>query len=173
MDPVIHWTLRLGLALVLGISGLSKLRDLNSFRQSLANYRLLPPSLEGAASLLVPLLELGGAVLILSRAYPAGITLFLLLMGLFSGVILWGLWQGGGFNCGCLGGVEEPLSPGLLLRNALLAVLATLGYLEPEPRLLGVLDVLTVLLGGSFLFLIYLAISVFLANRTRLGELRR
>lgn len=172
MDPVIHWTLRLGLALVLGISGLSKLRDLDSFRQSLANYRLLPPYLEGVASFLVPLLELGGAMLLLSRAYTAGISLFLLLMGLFSGAILWGLRQGGGFNCGCLGGVEEPLGPGLLLRNALLAVLAILGYLEPDPRSLGVLDVFTVLLGGSFLFLIYLVVSVFLANWTRLGELR-
>lgn len=60
MDPVFHWTLRLGLALVLGTSGLSKLRDLEGFRRSVANYRLLPPSLEGVAALLVPLLEIGG-----------------------------------------------------------------------------------------------------------------
>lgn len=173
MDPVIHWTLRLGLALILGVSAISKLRDRDGFRRSLENYRLLSPSLEGVAGLLVPLLELGGAVLILSRAYAGGITLFLFLMALFSGAIIWGLRQGGGFNCGCLGGIEEPVSPGLLLRNALLALLATLAYLEPTSRSLSILDMVTVLLGGSFLFLIYLAFSMYLGNWVRLGELRR
>lgn len=173
MDPVFHWTLRLGLALVLGTSGLSKLRDLEGFRRSVANYRILPPSLEGGAALLVPLLELGGAVLILSPAYPLGVTLFLLLLVLFSGAILWGLQQGGGFSCGCLGGVEEPLSPWLLLRNAVLAVLAALAYLGPEPRSLGLLDALSVLMGGLFFLLAYLTASLFLANWGRMGEVRR
>lgn len=172
MDPVFHWVLRIGLALILGISGLSKLRNPIGFRQSLANYRLLPQFLEKAATFLIPLLELGGAILILSPAYSVGLALFLLLMVLFSGAILWGLRQGGGFNCGCLEGVEEPLSPGLLLRNALLTGLALLGYLQPESRPLGGVDIFTVLAGSMFLFLAYLALSLSLANRVRIGSLR-
>jgi uncharacterized membrane protein YphA (DoxX/SURF4 family) len=173
VDPVFHWTLRLGLALVLGTSGLFKLRNLEGFRRSLANYRLLPPSLEGTAALLVPVLELGVAILILSPVYPLGIALFLLLIALFSGAILWGLRQGGGFSCGCLGDVEEPLSPWLLLRNALLALLGALAYLGSEPRSLGFLDALSVLMGGLFFLLAYLTASLFLANRGRMEEVRR
>lgn len=65
------------------------------------------------------------------------------------------------------------MSPWLLLRNAALAFLATLAYLGPEPRSLGLLDTLSVLIGGLFFLLAYLTASLFLANWSRMGEVRR
>ena len=41
MDLAVHWILRLGLALVFGVSALAKVRDLSDFRLALRAYGFL------------------------------------------------------------------------------------------------------------------------------------
>jgi len=172
MDPALHWILRLGLALVFAVSALAKLRSLGEFRRTLRAYGVLPPALEGVAAPLVPLLELAAAGLLLGSRTDAGAFLLLGLLALFSGAILVGLRRGGGFSCGCLGGlVDEPLSPALLLRNAVLALLVGLLLYSPSARPLEPLDWITVLFGGLLFFLAYLGAGTLLANSVRLKDL--
>lgn len=174
MDPVIHWVARVALALIFFLSGMAKLLNRSAFLNALRNYRLLPARLEAPVALIVPLAELAGAVLVVVAPGRGGLVL-LGLLGVFTLAILLGLRQGGGFDCGCLGlsGLEEPLSPWLLVRNSLLGLLAVSSLLPVAVRPLGVADVCVIGLGGLFLVLAYLALIVLLANVVRLSELRR
>lgn len=172
IDPLVQWIPRLGLGLIFLLSGLSKLLDREAFRQGLRHYRLLPASLEAPVSVAVPSLELLGALLLLVRPEKGGL-LILGLLALFSMAIFWGLGQGGGFNCGCLGGIEEPLSPWLFLRNGLLGLLAVPTLLPATPRPLTAADLVVVGLGSLFVLFAYLGLSLLLANAVRLSELRR
>lgn len=172
MDLALHWILRLGLALIFGASALAKLGNVGEFRLSLRAYGVLPPVLEGVAVFLVPVLELVAVGLLLGSKVAWGALLLLALLFIFSGAILIGLRRGGRFNCGCLGGwVNEPLTSSLLLRNAVLALLASSLLRSPSIRTLEALDRATILFGGVLLFLFYLGVSVLLANSFRIKNL--
>lgn len=169
MDLALHWVLRLGLALVFGVSALAKLRNLGEFRLALRAYGLLPLVLEGVTAFLVPALELVAVGLLLGPKVVWGASLLIVLLFIFSGAILIGLQRGGQFDCGCLGGwVKEPLTPGLLLRNTALALLAGFLLFPPLVRPLELFDLATILFGGLLLFLMYLGASVLLANLVRI-----
>ena len=66
--------------------------------------------------------------------------------------------------------MNEPLNSGLLLRNAALFLLASFLFLPPSIRPLSFLDVVSIIFGSLLLFLMYLGISVLLANGVRIKD---
>lgn len=133
VDPVLAQVSRLGLALLLGVAALHKLRDLAAFRASVREYRIGPDPLAPLFAATVVAAELAVTGLLLWPAVdPAGAIGALALLALYSFAIGLNLVRGRRHvDCGCLGPARrQPLAPWLLVRNAALA-LAPLGLLAP------------------------------------------
>lgn len=122
-----------------------KMSDFSGFRQSVEDYRLLPISLTLPAALLLTGVEgalLLGVLLPWTRLYAAiGAGA---LLALYGGAMAVNLLQGRrGIDCGC-GGVGQPVSWGLVGRNAALIVTASLIAFPVTPRSLNSLDMVAV-----------------------------
>ena len=112
----------LGLA-VFAVAVLGKLRHRDEFVGVVANYRMLPASLAGAAAWLVIALE-ASVVLALATGFALAIGALLavgLLVG-FAGAMVVNLLRGRTeIDCGCFqSSLRQPLSSALVVRNALL-----------------------------------------------------
>ena len=112
------------LAGLLAWAAAGKLLRWNEWRAALAAYRL-PPRLEVAARAGTPILELGVSGLLMSPAFRAGAALTVALLAAFSLVVLRGRsLQGERLPCGCFGRSRDHDYRTMLLRNALLGILA-------------------------------------------------
>jgi len=116
MDPVLAVVLRGALALLLIVAALHKLRDRASFRATLEAYALLPAPLLSPLARAVPLVELAAAALLVtSRAAPAGGVLAALLLAVYALAMGVNLLRGRrDLDCGCMGpGARSTVGPGL------------------------------------------------------------
>ncbi len=125
ISAILLLAVRLTLALVFGLAGISKLLDRRQFRITLAEFGTPAPLLD-PASVLVPWLELAGAAAVISSATSrwgaAGVAL--LLLG-FSAAVSINLSRGRKPNCRCFGQIHSgPIGWTTLARNGVLAVLA-------------------------------------------------
>lgn len=115
------------LAAVLVWSAVAKLRDTDGTAAAFADLGLRAP---GRLAVIVPLAELGTAVLLVARP-PVGGALALFLLVAFTAVIGDVLRRGVRVRCACFGGVRQAvIGPRDLVRNAALiavAVFVTLG----------------------------------------------
>jgi hypothetical protein len=118
------------LAALLVWAAAAKLLRWNAWRAALAGYGL-PPRLEGAAAAGTPLVELGVAAVLMSPAARAGAALTVALLAAFSLVVLRGRsLQGEKLPCGCFGRSGERDYRTMLLRNAVLGLLAAVVLLS-------------------------------------------
>jgi hypothetical protein len=166
LDPVFAWVIRLALALLFGTAAWHKLRDLRAFSATLANYRLLPRAFARPVALALACCELGVASLLLvplsgelvpfSALAPA---VALVLLALYSGALGVNLARGRrDLDCGCLGPAHrQPISPGLLWRNAVISLGAVLLFVEPQPRVMNWIDALSVMGASATLVLLWTA----------------
>lgn len=142
-DPLIPLAARAALAALFLAAAAHKARDLADFRAILEAYRLLPAAWVGVAAAATAAAEVGVAA---ALATPAVGTLgaggALVLLAVYSGAIAINLARGRReIDCGCGGaGARQPLTPWLLARNALLAVVALLVLVPAAPRPLVWLD---------------------------------
>src|SRR5437870_1480218 len=130
MDPVIDLTLRTALALLFFVAAGHKLRDLDRFRATLAEYRLLPAGLVPLAAALVVAVEVAAAgALLVPGARAAGLVVAAALLALYGAAIAINLARGRrDIDCGCAGpAVRRPITGALVARNAALAALALAG----------------------------------------------
>ncbi|HYR96096.1 MAG TPA: MauE/DoxX family redox-associated membrane protein, partial [Candidatus Binatus sp.] len=83
MDPVLDMTARAALALLFVVAAGHKLRDLDRFRATLAEYRLLPDVLAPLAAALVVAVELAvaGALAVPPLRTPGLVSAVALLLG--------------------------------------------------------------------------------------------
>lgn len=115
--------LLLGLRLVLAASfttaAVAKLRSARAFRSSLRGFGLRPGAAR-AFSLLLPLAELGVAILLLPASSSwLGAVCMLALLVVFSGAVILTLAKGRAPDCRCFGGASAgPIGWHTLLRNA-------------------------------------------------------
>jgi peroxiredoxin len=115
--------LLLGLRLVLAASfttaAIAKLRSARAFRSSLRGFGLQSGAAK-ALSLLIPLAELGAAVLLLPASSSwLGALCMLALLVVFSGAVILTLAKGRAPDCRCFGGLfAGPIGWHTLLRNA-------------------------------------------------------
>jgi hypothetical protein len=172
VDPAVDLAVRVALALLFSSAATHKLRDLPAFRAAVADYRLLPELLAPAVATALVAAEVAlAAALVLGPRLPGALAAAALL-GLYGGAIALALARGRrDVDCGCGGpALRQPLSAGLVARNALLACAATTGLAPLSPRPLVWVDALTI--AGTVLALsaLYAATSRLLAQAPALAR---
>jgi hypothetical protein len=192
LDPVFAWVIHLALALLFAVAAWHKLRDLRAFQATLANYRLLPTAVIAPAALALAACELGVAALLLAplpepvarHAALASLSSLaplaaLGLLALYSGALAVNLARGRrDLDCGCLGPAQrQPISPGLLVRNAFVALGPVLllagGGVERAGRSMNWIDALSVGGATAMLVLLWNAAHLLAAARPVRFEMER
>ena len=175
MDPAAGTVLRLGLGLVLLAASRHKLGDFARFRAVLADYRIVPErGVSSVAAALAGAEGITGIWLLVPGAGPVPALAAAALLAVYSAAVAINLIRGRReIDCGCTGpGVRRPLSEGLLLRNAVLILLAASCALPQAARPLVWIDSVTIAAGLGVLLLLQAAVDTSLANAPRLRELR-
>lgn len=175
IDPAAAVLVSIFLALVFGASGMMKLRDLEMFHGSVANYALLPTALEKPFAYTLPIAELASACALLpagTREY--GALAILLLLVTFTSAVAINIARGRtGIDCGCFGpALRQELSGWLIARNAILAGCAALLMIEAGARQLTWLDAVTIASGAGALAIMYASLNVAIGNAPKLRALK-
>ena len=173
VDPVPAAALRTALALLLATAAWHKLRAPAVFRQTLGDYRLLPPALVPLLSFGVPIIEIGVAVGLLAGA-PAAALFAAALFAVYGLAIGVNLARGRRhIDCGCTGpAARQTLSGWLVGRNAALVAAALVAALPVAARAWVWLDVFTAAAAVATLSLVWLAAERLLAEWPELARLR-
>jgi hypothetical protein len=174
IDPAISGLCAFSLALIFGASGVMKLRDVEAFEGSLANYQLAPTSLEKPLAYLLPIFEcIAAAGLLLASTRVAAASMALALLVVFTGAIGINLARGRtNIDCGCFGpALRQELSGWLLLRNLFLMMLATTVILPTSGRAIESIDLVTIVLGGLTLVILYASANFAIGNAPKIRAL--
>ena len=169
LDAVIVLVARFAIGCLFVAGAVGKLRDVAEFERSLAGYRLVPQRLERAGAWSIALLELAIGLGAFAQQRVALLAAGLVLAG-YAAAIGINLLRGRRFiDCGC-GGAAQPLSGGLVARNAALIVVVVVALAQPSARALSWLDAVSVVAGVLVCATIYGAVNQLLAARARLEE---
>lgn len=176
LDPAVHLTLRLFLALLLLASSAHKIRRAPWFRSTLAEYGLLPQASVGVAAIVVTAAELLIAIALLvpqsAAAPPLGACILFAIYTVAIGVNL--LRGRRDIDCGCSGVLEgRRLGEGLVLRNLGLMAVAAAAALPPAARPLVWIDATTIVASVATLGLLYASIDMVVANAGPLRSIAR
>ena len=175
LDPVVGWTLRLGLALLFAGAAGHKLRAPGEFVAAVRVYRLVPRLVVVPVAALLVLGEATAAVSLLGpSSYRHGAALAAGLLALYAGAIAVNLARGRrDLDCGCAGpGGRRAVSASLVVRNLVLIVAACLLLGPADGRAPTWLDVTTVLAATATLAALWAAAGQLDANRPALARLR-
>ena len=174
LDPSIVHAAAAGLALVMLTAALDKLREPEIFRDAVENYALLPAPLVPLVARGLPLLEgAAGALLLPGATRVLGALLALALLALVTGAAAINLRRGRArIDCGCGGDQHMPLSPALLLRNAVLMGVALLAAAPATARDMVWLDGIAIAFAALFLFGLFALTNALLRHHSRLIDLR-
>jgi hypothetical protein len=113
-----------------GAAAISKLLRARAWRRALTSYRL-PAPIERVTAAGVPLIELGIAALpLLGVASTAGLLALVALAAFSAAVVLARVRVGRRIDCGCFGTTATRDYRALLARNAVLAVVASVAWLD-------------------------------------------
>lgn len=166
IDPLLHLTIALSLFLLFISASQHKRADNRRFAAQLEAYELLPRTLVSGFARLLPWIELAVGILLLvpaSRAmagFVAG-----LLLAVYALAVLLNLLRGRrNIDCGC-GGIPQPLSYWLVLRNGVLVAAAALLTLPVAARALHAADAFAMIAMTLPLVLCYLCIGQLLQNQ--------
>jgi hypothetical protein len=173
-DPVLGHAGAAFIAALLLSAAWHKLRDLALFRAVLDNYRLLPTAWLPAAALALPVAEATVGVLLLPLETRAAAGWgALALLALVTTAVVINLQRGRArIDCGCGGTEQQPLSWGLVARNAVLGLLCLVIAAPTTGRATVWLDLAASLLATLFALGLYALVNQLLANHPRLLDLR-
>jgi hypothetical protein len=159
-DPVVIRAVGAALSIVFFMGAWPKLRDSGTFRAAVDSYGLLPEPLVPIAARGLPLFELAaGLLLLFPETYGRGAELAGALLLLVTAAVVVNLVRGRtDLDCGCGGSSGQPLSWGLVARNAVLFTLTILAGQPGAERAIVWADYLTA--GGAVLALVGLYVSV-------------
>ena len=166
LDPLPAWIAAAVIATLLAHAALAKLADLSLFEQHLAAYRV-PGAALAVAARAIPAFELGVAVLLLSPWRVAGAVLGASLLAGYGAAMAWHRWHGHALDCGC-GGEPLPVSWSLVVRNALLALLALLAASPLTDRAMGLADFAVVAASVPLATLLYAGLNQILRHQAGL-----
>ncbi len=169
IDPVIPLIASLGLGWLFFAAASHKLHDMGDFRVVLATYRVLPDALIGFAAWVVVGVEVAVGIGVLLQRVEALVAAIALLLGYAAAMGLNIARGRRDIDCGC-GGTAQPLSLGLVARNAILALGTAIALLPSSERALHWLDFVSVIAATAVLGLLYAATNQLLAARARLEE---
>lgn len=141
IDPVLNVGAVVILFALFATSAFEKFKDLETFKNVLDGYKLLPQVFLAPLSLLIPFLELISSLsLVMEVTRPIGLALAWGLLIIYSTVIAVSVLRGlQGIDCGC-GTDHVPISWALLLRNIVLLTLPVIAYLPLVDRQYGLID---------------------------------
>jgi putative oxidoreductase len=128
--------LRVGLAALLVVAGLLKLRDPAAFATEISNFQLLP-ALAPHLAVTLPAIEILTGLLLLGASSPwrrAAALTALALMVVFTGAVASAFTRGLDVSCGCFGSGGAPVSALTILRNLALVAAAGGLFLLEGPR---------------------------------------
>ena len=175
MDPAADLTLRTAFALLFAVAASHKVRDPARFRATLADYRLLPAPFVWPAAMLTIGAELAVAVVLFVSSWraPGPLTAAALLC-VYAVAMAINLARGRRhLDCGCAGPAHrQPISGGLVVRNALLAATVLVAVVPVRPRPLLWVDALTVTAATATLAALYASLDRLLAQAPALARLR-
>ncbi len=166
IDPLPAWIAAACIATMFAHAALAKFADLALFEQQLGAYRV-PDAGLAAVSRSIPALELVAAMLLLSPWRSAGAGLAATLLLGYGALMGWHRWQGHELDCGC-GGDALPVSWALVLRNALLAVVALVPAAALSERGMGLADFAVVAAAVPLGTLLYAALNQVLRHQAGL-----
>ena len=175
VDPVASHAVAAALGVLLLLAGWTKLRDLEAFRDVLANYGLLAPRWVAPVASGLALAECTAGVLLLPGATRAiGAALAAALWLVVTAAVVLALARGrGGIDCGCGGAQQEvPLSAGLVARNLVLLALAALAAAPIASREVVWLDFAALAAAVLFILGAFTLVNTLLAQHSRLHDLR-
>jgi len=143
IDPLITIVIATSLAILFLLAARHKLSEPLRFEAQLAAYRLLPDSLVTPVRRTLPWFEVAVAIgMLFAATRPYAGLLAATLLTVYALAMAINIQRGRSkIDCGC-GDTPQPLSPWLLLRNAILASGALLMLVPAIPRSLGGLDML-------------------------------
>ena len=176
IDPALAWAFRLALAALWLRAAYHKWADLDAFRASVADYRLLWPEAVPAAALGLALCELAvGVGLVVPMLAPVAAWGGAGLLGLYAGAIIINLARGRrDLDCGCAGpAATRPVGEGLVARNFLLAVVSLAAALPVAARSLAWVDAFSIAAAAATLALLHVAADTALANALQSRVLQR
>jgi hypothetical protein len=156
-DPLLLMLASGAMAILMLHAAVRKLLDRNLFEQHLATYGV-PDSMLPLLVWLLPLAELAAALGVATPWRVGAVWLGAALLLLYAGAMAWQLAHGRRPDCGC-GGDPLPLSWALVVRNAVLALLAPLASLSMVSRSMDWSDALVVLAGWTLMALLYAAFN--------------
>lgn len=173
-DPVLGHAAAAFLAIVLLSGAWAKLRDIALLRAAMDNYQLVPDAWLPVVAWLLPLTEALAALALLPTAWrPLGAALAAGVLLVVSGAVVINLRRGRQrIDCGCGGSEHQPLSWGLVARNAVLIALCGLAALPLAERGTVWLDLMASTLATLFALGLYALVNQLLANHPRLLDLR-
>ena len=166
--------IRIGLAVVFGIAGITKLVDQPGTREAVKNFGV-PQPIAPAAALFLPFIELAIAVaLLVSGTTTAGSIAAIVLLGLFILAISVNLARGQIHDCHCFGQLySRPLGWPTLARNVVFAIAAVLVLWQttvgPTPDIITTLAALSTF-GWTLILItvaVLLAILLYLQKKHR------
>jgi uncharacterized membrane protein YphA (DoxX/SURF4 family) len=157
---------RLTIAVIFALAAFHAMRQWTVFGGIVEQYRIAPRWLALIAARILPPLELtAGAALVLPRESRIGAVLGLCLMTLFTVAITVNLARGRvSIDCGCGGASGQKLTPGLVLRNLVVAFGLVVAWAAPPQ---GVVDSMTTIgvIGASLaLIALYFAANQLMTN---------
>ena len=158
IDPIAAWVARLALAGVFAAAALHKWRDLPAFAAAVAAHRLVPDPLVAPFARAFAAVETAIAAALLAPASaPSASYAAAALLALYSGAIAINLARGRReIDCGC-SARPQPLSPALLVRNAVLAAAALPAALPATVRALFWVDALSAAAGTAAIAFVWIA----------------
>lgn len=164
MDPVLHLTLRIPLALLFAAAAVHKLRNPAAFRAAVAAYRLVPPRC--APAIVAAEVVVAVALCVPGATGPIGAVTMLLV---YAAAIAVNLVRGRrDLDCGCAGpAARRPIGWALVGRNVLLATVALAGLVGVTARPLHWIDALTVVAATLAAAALYAAADHLLALAPR------
>lgn len=175
LDPVIPLISSLVLSYIFVVASIHKWKDLAAFKVILENYQILPTTLLGTFTLIIPAMEIatGVALLIPILTPVAAILAASLLLMYMLGIGINLLKGRRTIDCGC-GGTDnkQAISEWLLVRNGILLFLVMAIILPVVPRSLVWLDWAVVLMATLTACLMYNVLNQLLMNRDLLKILR-
>lgn len=146
LDPVIAWSLRLGLALLFAAGAWHKLSDRKRFEAAVRAYALLPDQMPWLVSRALPVVETAVAVGLLVPTWQQWASAAAAaLLSVYTIAIVVNLARGRReIDCGCFASKSTtPLSSALVARNLGLIAAACALLLPTQPRALIWIDGLT------------------------------
>jgi hypothetical protein len=175
LDPALQLALRGSLALLLLVAAAHKATDAGAFREALAGYALLPRGVVPFAAASFMTIEASLAIgLLWPLLAPEAALLTAGLFFLYGAAIAINLARGRRhIDCGCAGPAgRQPLSPGLVVRNAALVLMALAATTPAGVRTLVWIDAVTVVAFVLAAALVYAAADAALAQAARLSLAR-